>query len=73
MPTATDKKSFNQGIKSSQTNEGVASWREKDRKNNCVCVWNTCLPRSQFLICRGAQHVTGTVSNEATSDMGSKG
>ena len=39
----------------------------------CVCVWKTCVPRSQFLIRRGTQHVTGTVPNEATSDMGSKG
>ena len=38
----------------------------------CVCVGETLLPRDSFVCntCRGTQHVTGTVSNEATSGMG---
>ena len=38
----------------------------------CVCVehLNRCKTSTVFLICRGTQHFTGTVSNEATSEMG---
>ena len=38
----------------------------------CVCVCETLLPRDSFMCntCRGTQHVTGTVSNEAASGMG---
>ena len=40
----------------------------------CVCVWTSVAKRKcRLQHCRGTQHVTGTVSNEATSDMGSKG
>ena len=37
-----------------------------------LCVWETLLPRNSmpYNTCRGTQHVTGTVSNEATSGMG---
>ena len=41
----------------------------------CVCVSETLLPRDSFMsdTRRGTQHVTGTVSNEATSGMGREG
>ena len=42
------------------------------RVSVCLCVCETLLPRDSFMshTCRGTQHVTGTVSNEATSGMG---